>query len=137
MKLGTQSEQEWLLNHVYQHNGLSKWTNQLRMQLLIKQQKMQQNFIRHVSMILSCNGWKMFMIGLFHVNFGGDIKFQLGIMKRVKCMLVKKHQREKVGHKTKMCSILGLVQLCGHFQQWVGQMKTQQTSNVISQQVPL
>lgn len=26
-KLGTQSEQEWLLNHVYQHNGLSKWTN--------------------------------------------------------------------------------------------------------------
>lgn len=47
---------------------------------------------------------KISKIGVFHVNYGGDIKYQHGIIKKqVKFMLEKLHQKiPKTGHKMKM-----------------------------------
>src|SRR5699024_6614185 len=88
-----------------------------------------------VSKIPSHNGWKMFTIGLFLVNYGGDTKSQLGTTRRlVKLTLVKKHLRIlKTGIKNKTCLILGSQVLYGHFQLWFGQILTQKTSSVTSQ----
>ena len=75
-----------------------------------------------VSTIPSFNGWKMFTIGLFLVSSGGVTKSLLGTMLRVKCTLVKKHQKVTDGNKTKMSWILGSVLPFGHSQLWVGLM---------------
>src|SRR5690625_1456591 len=80
-------------------------------------------------------GWKIFAIGVFHVNYGGATGFQLGIIrKRAKFMLVKKPQKiSKIGAKMKMYLIRGFLQLCGRFSQWVGQMKIVKIFDVIFQ----
>lgn len=61
-------------------------------------------FIRNVSNIHLTNGWKILEIGRFQDNYGGVIKFQLGIIKKqAKYMLEKKRQLIlKIGNKMKM-----------------------------------
>jgi len=70
------------------------------------------------------------------VSSGGVTKSLLGTMLRVKCTLVKKHQKATDGNKTKMSWILGSVLPSGHFQPWAGLMWKQKTSNVTSQLQP-
>ena len=59
--------------------------------------------------IRSIVGWKKSETGRFLVSYGGDTKFQHGIIKkRMKFMLVKKHQKiSKIGFKTKTYWIRG------------------------------
>lgn len=61
-------------------------------------------FIRNVSNIHLTNGWKILEIGRFQDNYGGVIKFRLGIIKKQeKYMLEKKRQLIlKIGNKMKM-----------------------------------
>lgn len=61
-------------------------------------------FIRNVSNIHLTNGWKILEIGRFQDNYGGVIKFRLGIIKKqAKYMLEKKRQLIlKIGNKMKM-----------------------------------
>src|SRR5699024_4186579 len=89
----------------------------------------------HVLKVPLLVGWMISMIGLFHVNYGGDTKFQHGTTRKlVRFMLVWKHQLIlKTGNKILMCWIRGSHQHCGHFQQWVGLTQMQRTSNVTSQ----
>src|SRR5699024_1503173 len=82
-------------------------------------------------------GWKIFVIGVFHVSFGGGIVSQHGIIKKRKKFMSAKKPRliEKTGNRIKMCSIHGFHLHYGHFLQWAGRMKTRQTLNVISRQM--
>src|SRR5699024_1851211 len=82
-------------------------------------------------------GWKTFEIGVFHVNYGGDIVFPLGIlMKQVEVTLEKRQlQILNSGRKTKMYLTRGFHRHYGHFQRWAGPMWMKQTSNDISQQM--
>ena len=84
-------------------------------------------------------GWKIFVIGVFLVSFGGDIEFLLGIIKKqAKYMWVMKHQQiSKTGIKIMMYWIHGSVLHYGLSQHWAGLIKMQQISNVIIQQMRL
>src|SRR5699024_11912360 len=66
------------------------------------------------------NGWKIFMIGLFLVNYGGVTGFQLGITNRLaKFMLVwKLLKMPKIGNKIRMSLIHGSLVRFGHSRRW-------------------
>src|SRR5699024_2658589 len=83
------------------------------------------------------NGWKIFMIGLFLVNYGGVTGFQLGITNRLaKFMLVwKLLKMPKIGNKIRMSLIHGSLVRFGHSRRWAGLILIQQTSSATSQPI--
>ena len=65
-------------------------------QFSFNNKRMTKKFISHQIVLKKHTyvGWKIFVIGVFLVNYGGDIVSQLGIIKKqAKCMLVQKTSR--------------------------------------------
>lgn len=84
-------------------------------------------------------GWKTSAIGVSRVNYGGDIEFQLGtIKKQVSYMSVEKLQKIwRIGNKMTMSWIHGSPLLYGLSQRWAGQMNPVKITTGISQRVHL
>src|SRR4051794_13053915 len=73
---------------------------------------------------LICVGWKIFVIGVFLVSFGGVIESQLGIIKKqAKCMSARRNLLiSKIGSKIQTYWTLGSVLRYGRSPQWAGPM---------------
>ena len=113
---------ELLLNRYFLNSGLLKW-NLLQKKLLLLLKMVELNLSLTDGKRTIWVGWKIFVTGVFLVNYGGDTKFQLIIITKLeKWLLQKKILIQKIIHKIQMCLILGFHLDYGHFLLWVGQI---------------
>src|SRR5699024_9460969 len=82
-------------------------------------------------------GWKIFVIVAFPVNYGGGIVFLPGIIKkRMYYMSANSLQQSLIiGNRMKMFRIRAFILHYGHYPQWAGRIRIEQTLNGIFRQM--
>src|SRR5699024_1491552 len=134
-----QSGAALLWNHTYQHNGLSICSHWQTLQLNCRKARVKSILCRTGLNGHICNGWKIFVTGVYQDSSGGVTASRPGIIeKQVNCMSARKHRPIlKTGNRMRMYLIHGSHLHYGLSRQWAGLMKDLKISSDTSLQMYL